>query len=42
MPWRGKNNWLFPPTYVVGATLAHLRASGAKGMLICPDGPWAS
>ena len=40
--WRGENNWLFPPTHVVGVALAHLRASGAEGTRICPDAPWAS
>ena len=40
--WEGENNWLFPPTHLVGATIAHLRLTGAEGTLICPAAPWAS
>ena len=39
--WEGEDNWLFPPTHAVGEVIAHLRASGAEGTLICPDAPWA-
>jgi hypothetical protein len=42
LPWDGENNWLFPPVYLVGEAVAHLRASGAPGTLIAPYAPWAS
>ena len=40
--WEGENNWVFPPTHLVGAAITHLRAAGAGGTVICQDAPWAS
>jgi hypothetical protein len=40
--WAGENNWISPPTHVVGTAVTHLRAAGAEGTLICPNAPWAS
>ena len=40
-PWAGDNNWLFPPVPLIARTLAYLRASGARGTLVVPLGPWA-
>ena len=42
LPWGGENNWVFPPTHLVGSAVAHLRACGAAATLICPSAPWAS
>jgi hypothetical protein len=39
--WGGENNWVFPPTHLVGSAVAHLRAGGAPATLICPTAPWA-
>ena len=41
LPWNGENNWVFPPSHLVGAAVSHLRACGAAATLICPDAPWA-
>ena len=41
VPWTGENNWVFPPTHMVGEAVAHLRTSGAVGTVIVPDAPWA-
>jgi hypothetical protein len=42
LSWAGENNWLFPPTHLVGSAVAHLRACGASATLICPHAAWAS
>ena len=41
LPWGGENNWVFPPTHMVGSAIAHLRACAASATLICPAAPWA-
>jgi hypothetical protein len=41
LSWGGENNWVFPPTHLVGSAVAHLRACGASATLICPSAPWA-
>ena len=41
LPWGGENNWVFPPTHLVGQAVTHLRACGAAATLICPEAPWA-
>jgi len=40
--WGGENNWIFPPTHVVGRAIKRLRASRACGTVIAPDAPWAT
>jgi len=39
--WRGDNNWLVPPTYLVGDVLRHLRSCQAEGTLVIPSWPSA-
>ena len=34
--WAGENNWLVPPVYLIGRTIFHLEACGARGVLCCP------
>ena len=34
--WKGENNWLVPPIYLVGRCINYLIASGASGTLIVP------
>ncbi len=41
LSWAGENNWVFPPTHLVGSAVAHLRAYGAYATLVCPHAPWA-
>ena len=42
LSWAGENNWVFPPTHLVGSAVSHLRACGAAATLICPNAPWAA
>ncbi|XP_072030100.1 LOW QUALITY PROTEIN: uncharacterized protein [Amphiura filiformis] len=39
--WRAENNWLVPPTYLVGDVLRHLRSCHAEGTLVIPAWPSA-
>jgi hypothetical protein len=41
LSWAAENNWVFPPTHLVGSSVAHLRACDAPATLICPEAPWA-
>ena len=41
LSWAGENNWVFPPTHLVGVAVAHLLACTAAATLICPEAPWA-
>ena len=34
--WAGENNWLVPPVYLIGRTIFHLEACGARGVLVVP------
>ena len=34
--WAGENNWLVPPVYLIGHTIFHLEACGARGVLVVP------
>ena len=39
--WAGENNWLVPPVYLIGRTIFHLEACGARGVLVVPNWPSA-
>lgn len=39
--WAGENNWLVPPVYLIGRTIFHLEACGARGVLVVPYWPSA-
>ena len=41
VPWRGENNWLFPPVPAIGQAVSHLLATRAVGTLVLPFAPWA-
>jgi ribonuclease HI len=38
-PWGGENVWVFPPPGMVGKVVAHMRRSGARGVLLAPEWP---
>ena len=40
--WSKKNNWLFPPPYLIPRVLKHMSAGGEDGTLIVPKWPSAS
>ena len=41
--WNNKNNWLFPPPYMIPRVLKHLKLSSADATLVAPlwlSAPW--
>ena len=37
--WKGENNWLVPPVYLIPKTILHLRFCRAEGSLVVPKWP---